>query len=123
MQWLLEHAHFEIGTAEVLSGEVASGPLQDRSRSLGTAKACSLDDSSSQRYRATTARNNDNPTASCSQSGAGRPVAAARAAAGDPARALAPSQSGGDCQQLANRPNLVLFYGSPILYDIYCTKL
>jgi hypothetical protein len=57
----------------------------------------------------------------CSCPGDGSPEAAAQTGAADQVCALAPSQSGGGCEQVEDY--LVSLFGSPILYDIHCTKL
>jgi hypothetical protein len=99
MEWLVEHSHFETGAGEVLRGDEPSSPRNDPSESPGTLEACSLDGPLAQRYREKSAIRGPagwgvvhNRVAEPRSSSPGREA--------DSARALALSQSGGDCKQL-----------------------
>ena len=84
-----EDVNFELGTLRVTGGELGTKNHESREVPLFPPLLRFLRDLQEKRERET-----------CPQSGAGRPVAAARAREAETARALAPSQSGGDCGQV-----------------------
>ena len=87
VQW--QDVNFDLGTLLVTGGENGTKNHEARSIPLFSPLLRFLLDLQEKQVRET-----------CPQSGAGRPVAAARAREADKARALAPSQSGGDCGQV-----------------------